>query len=48
MTQDFAFLKRIYNAFDQFRPLPAGDPAYVDFTEVRRDGDILVSDQSTS
>ena len=42
MTQDFAFLKRIYNAFDPFRPLPAGDPAYVDCTEVRGDGDILV------
>ncbi|WP_414518757.1 hypothetical protein [Nostoc sp. PCC 9305] len=26
-----------------FRPLPARDPAYVDFTEVRGDGDILVS-----
>ncbi|BAY31865.1 hypothetical protein NIES2107_37510 [Nostoc carneum NIES-2107] len=42
MTQDFALLKRIYNAFDPFRPLPAGDPAYVDCTEVRGDGDILV------
>lgn len=42
MTADFAFLKRIYNAFDPFRPLPAGDPAYVDCTEVRGDGDILV------
>ncbi|MDZ8184548.1 MAG: AAA family ATPase [Nostoc sp. ChiSLP02] len=42
MTQDFAFLKRIYNVFDPFRPLPAGDPAYVDCTEVRGDGDILV------
>ncbi|MBD2198111.1 MULTISPECIES: AAA family ATPase [Calothrix] len=42
MTADFALLKRIYNAFDPFRPLPAGDPAYVDCTEVRGDGDILV------
>jgi hypothetical protein len=42
MIQDFAFLKRIYNAFDPFRPLPAGDPAYVDCTEVRGEGDILV------
>lgn len=42
MTQDFALLKRIYNAFDPFRPLPAGDPAYVDCGEVRGDGDILV------
>jgi hypothetical protein len=23
-------LKRLYNAFDPFRPLPAGDPTYVD------------------
>ncbi|MBD2205905.1 ATP-binding protein [Calothrix sp. FACHB-1219] len=42
MVADFALLKRIYNAFDPFRPLPAGDPAYVDCTEVRGDGDILV------
>ncbi len=42
MTQDFALLKRIYNTFDPFRPLPAGDPAYVDCREVRGDGDILV------
>ncbi|WP_217312826.1 AAA family ATPase [Richelia sinica] len=41
MTSDFAFLKRLYNAFDPFRPLPAGDPAYVDCQEVRGDGDIL-------
>ncbi|NET69827.1 MAG: ATP-binding protein [Sphaerospermopsis sp. SIO1G2] len=41
MTSDFAFLKRLYNAFDPFRPLPAGDPAYVDCTNVRGDGDIL-------
>ncbi|HLO84094.1 MAG TPA: ATP-binding protein [Nostocaceae cyanobacterium] len=41
MTSDFARIKRIYNAFDPFRPLPAGDPAYVDCREVRGDGDIL-------
>ncbi|MTJ15858.1 MULTISPECIES: AAA family ATPase [unclassified Dolichospermum] len=41
MTSNFAFLKRLYNAFDPFRPLPAGDPAYVDCTDVRGDGDIL-------
>jgi len=41
MTSDFAFLKQLYNAFDPFRPLPAGDPAYVDCTDVRGDGDIL-------
>lgn len=42
MVQDFQILKRIYNGFDPFRPLPAGDPAYVDCREVRGDGDILV------
>jgi AAA ATPase domain len=42
MTQDFQFLKRLYNAFDPFRPLPAGDPAYVNCNDVRGDGDILV------
>ncbi len=41
MIQDFAFLKRLYNVFDPFRPLPAGDPAYVDCNEVRGEGDIL-------
>lgn len=34
-------LKHLYNAFDPFRPLPAGDPNYVDCREVRGDGDIL-------
>ncbi|RUR73568.1 hypothetical protein PCC6912_55660 [Chlorogloeopsis fritschii PCC 6912] len=42
MTQDFALLRRLYNVFDPFRPLPAGDPAYVDCREVRGEGDILV------
>ncbi|MEH1829589.1 MAG: ATP-binding protein [Nostoc sp.] len=42
MTQDFALLKRIYNVFDPFRPLPAGDPKYVDCQAVRGDSDILV------
>jgi AAA ATPase domain len=42
MQPDFAFLKRLYNSFDPFRPLPAGDPAYVDCKEVRGDGDILL------
>jgi hypothetical protein len=42
MTQDFQFIKRLYNAFDPFQPLPAGDPAYVNCNEVRGDGDILV------
>lgn len=35
-------LNEIYNAFDPFRPLPAGDPFYVDCRQVRGDGDILV------
>jgi hypothetical protein len=39
---DFDVLKRIFNAFDPFRPLAAGDPAYVDCQEVRGDGNILV------
>ena len=34
-------LDHLYNAFDPFRPLPAGDPTYVDCREVRGDGDIL-------
>ena len=41
MASNFAFLKQLCNAFDPFRPLPAGDPAYVDCTDVRGDGDIL-------
>ncbi|MBD2136634.1 ATP-binding protein [Anabaena sp. FACHB-1237] len=43
MTSDFDFLKGLYNAFNPFQPLPAGDPAYVDCHEVRGDGDILES-----
>jgi hypothetical protein len=35
-------LSQIYNAFDPFEPLPAGDPAYVDCAEVRGDANILV------
>lgn len=42
MANDLELLKKIYNAFDPFRPLPAGDPVYVDCREVRGDGDILV------
>ena len=34
-------LDNLYNAFDPFEPLPAGDPAYVDCREVRGDEDIL-------
>lgn len=41
-VDQFAVLRALYNAFDPFRPLPAGDPAYVDCREVRGDGEILV------
>lgn len=41
MNSELGYLKRLYNAFDPFQPLPAGDPAYVDCQEVRGDGDIL-------
>ena len=41
MADDFQVLKRIFNAFDPFKPLPAGDPVYVDCQEVRGDGNIL-------
>ena len=40
MSQDL--LTQIYNSFDPFEPLPAGDPAYVDCAEVRGDTNILV------
>ena len=40
MSQDL--LAQIYNSFDPFEPLKAGDPAYVDCTEVRGDANILV------
>lgn len=40
-AQDKQLLKNLYNAFDPFRPLPPGDPTYVDCREVRGDGDIL-------
>lgn len=42
MTQDSEkLLTNLYNAFDPFYPLPAGDPQYVDCREVRGDGDII-------
>ncbi|MEG4091819.1 hypothetical protein [Microcoleus sp. Pol12B4] len=41
MTQESEkLLTNLYNAFDPFYPLPAGDPQYVDCREVRGDGDI--------
>ncbi|MEL7038891.1 MAG: ATP-binding protein [Cyanobacteria bacterium J06592_8] len=35
-------LNNLYNAFDPRKPLPAGDPAYVDCKKARGDGDVLV------
>jgi hypothetical protein len=33
--------KKLYTAFDPFRPLPANDPAWVDCASVRGEEDIL-------
>lgn len=41
MAQNLDILKKLFNTFDPFRPLPAGDPLYVDCREVRGDRDIL-------
>ena len=40
MPDNSKFLDKMFNAFDPFKPLPAGDPAYVDYPEVRGDDDI--------
>ncbi|NJN32618.1 MAG: ATP-binding protein [Synechococcales cyanobacterium RM1_1_8] len=42
MAGDFDVLKKIYNAFDPFRPLEPSDPAYVDCQAVRGDEEIKV------
>lgn len=42
MPENEELLKKLYNAFQPFYPLPPGDPAYVDCREVRGDGDILI------
>jgi nucleoside-triphosphatase THEP1 len=42
MATDFEILRSIYNAFDPFRALPAGDPVYVDCSDVRGEENILV------
>jgi len=42
MATQFEILKNIYNAFDPFRALPAGDPVYVNCSEVRGYENILV------
>jgi len=36
------FHRQLYNAFDPFRPLEAGDKAYVECQKVRGDGDVIV------
>ena len=41
MAHDRQFWKRLYKAFDPFRPLPAGNKQWVDCREVRGDKDIL-------
>jgi hypothetical protein len=41
MAQNPDLLKNLFNTFNPLRPLPAGDPLYVDCREVRGDRDIL-------
>jgi hypothetical protein len=41
MVNDTDLLTNLYNAFNPFEPLPAGDPKYVDCQQVRGDADIL-------
>ncbi|MFB2769002.1 ATP-binding protein [Pelatocladus sp. BLCC-F211] len=41
MLDSNELLTNLYNAFNPFEPLPAGDPKYVDCQEVRGDTDIL-------
>lgn len=41
MDQNADLLTNLYNAFNPFEPLPAGDPKYVDCQDVRGDADIL-------
>lgn len=40
MNQNPELLTNLYNAFNPFQPLPAGDPKYVDCQDVRGDADI--------
>jgi hypothetical protein len=42
MPTNFEILRNIYNAFDPFEPLPAGDPVYVNCSKVRGAENILV------
>ncbi|MEH2204680.1 MAG: ATP-binding protein [Nostoc sp.] len=41
MLNSTDLLANLYNAFNPFEPLPAGDPKYVDCQDVRGDADIL-------
>ncbi len=41
MSRDIIFWKKLYKAFDPFRPLPANDPTWVDCRDVRGDEDII-------
>ncbi|MBG0742814.1 MAG: ATP-binding protein [Cylindrospermopsis raciborskii KL1] len=41
MSQNAELLKNLYNAFNPFQPLSAGDPNYVDCQDVRGEADIL-------
>jgi len=41
MVNSTDLLSNLYNAFNPFEPLPAGDPKYVDCQDVRGDADIL-------
>ncbi|BAZ79856.1 hypothetical protein NIES73_11020 [Sphaerospermopsis kisseleviana NIES-73] len=41
MSNNTELLKNLYNAFNPFQPLPAGDPNYVDCQDVRGEADIL-------
>ncbi|MBG1268662.1 AAA family ATPase [Nostoc sp. WHI] len=41
MVNSTDLLANLYNAFNPFDPLPAGDPKYVDCQDVRGDADIL-------
>jgi hypothetical protein len=41
IPNDRDFWRKLYTAFDPFRPLPAGDPAWVDCSAVRGDENVL-------
>ena len=40
-VSDADLLKRLYNLFETFQAIPAGDRKYVDCQEVRGDADIF-------